>query len=340
MTLTMEAKDPLTSLAVDVPYLSVRTRNALADSIFYDVGSLTAEEQGQLSPLNDREGSIVVVPPSGRGRIRHYRSALRFMHVEGDQIRALAVAGVGSSVVGTVALARNVADAMDCDVAGVVTGYGLTDLVAEALGGWFLFGAADRTRMRVEQVVETSRSVLGGVLPAAAVGRNPQAVSLSARPGPDVATILDILVARPKNLNLVVGHSKGSLMLDYAMEQFVRDLDGDSHPLFDSLHVVTLGAVVDFPDQFKHVKQFMGSRDWFGGLNSRRGLERSVVPKAWHHLNRKLPHHLDAVAVLKEYLDENGLTAKAAVAVVDGSKRAEPTPAPRERPAAEEWSKA
>jgi hypothetical protein len=59
--------------------------------------------------------------------------------------------------------------------------------------------------MRVEQVVETSRSVL----PAAAVGRNPQAVSLSARPGPDVATILDMLVAPPKNLNLVVGHSKG-----------------------------------------------------------------------------------------------------------------------------------
>jgi hypothetical protein len=58
----MEAKDPLTSLALDVPYLSVKTRNTFADSIFYDVRSLSAEEQAQLNPLNDREGSVVVVP--------------------------------------------------------------------------------------------------------------------------------------------------------------------------------------------------------------------------------------------------------------------------------------
>jgi hypothetical protein len=63
----MEAKDPLTSLALDVPYLSVKTRNTFADSIFYDVRSLSAEEQAQLNPLNDREGSVVVVPPSGKG---------------------------------------------------------------------------------------------------------------------------------------------------------------------------------------------------------------------------------------------------------------------------------
>jgi hypothetical protein len=93
----MEAKDPLTSLALDVPYLSVKTRNTFADSIFYDVRSLSAEEQAQLNPLNDREGSVVVVPPSGKGRLRHYRSALRFMHAEGDNIRAIAVAGVRAS---------------------------------------------------------------------------------------------------------------------------------------------------------------------------------------------------------------------------------------------------
>jgi hypothetical protein len=337
---TMEAKDPLTSLALDVPYLSVKTRNTFADSIFYDVRSLSAEEQAQLNPLNDREGSVVVVPPSGKGRLRHYRSALRFMHAEGDNIRAIAVAGVGSSVLGTVALARNVADAMGSDVAGVVTGYGMTDLATEALGGWFLFGAADRARMRIEQMVETSRSALGSVLPAAVAGRSPQEVSLGARPGPDVATIVDILMARPKNLILAVGHSKGSLVLDYALEQFVRDLGGDSHPLFNSLHVVTLGAVVDLPEQFEHVKHFMGSLDWFGGLNSRRGLERSTVPKAWHHLNRKLPYHLDAVEVLQGYVHENGLTVSAAVAIEDGSELRERTPAPRERPVAEERSKA
>ena len=189
-------------------------------------------------------------------------------------------------------------------------------------------------------MVETSRSALGSALPAAVAGRSPHEVSLGARPGPDVATIVDILMARPKNLILAVGHSKGNLMLDYALEQFVRDLDGGSHPLFNSLHVVTFGAVVDFPKQFEHVKHFMGSLDWFGGLNSRRGLEYSTVPKAWHHLNRKLKYHLDAVEVLQGYVREYGLAGQAAVAVEDGAEPRERTPAPRERPVAEERSKA
>jgi hypothetical protein len=82
--------------------------------------------------LTDREGAIIVVPPSGRGPLRHYRNAARYINAEGDRIRALAVAGVGSSVVGTVAFARNVADAIDSDVAGVVTGSGLPFLGEQA----------------------------------------------------------------------------------------------------------------------------------------------------------------------------------------------------------------
>jgi len=43
--------------------------------------------------------------------------------------------GVGSSPLGTAALARAVADALDTDVAGIITGYGLSDVMAEALCG-------------------------------------------------------------------------------------------------------------------------------------------------------------------------------------------------------------
>jgi hypothetical protein len=299
----MTTKDPLTNLAVDVPFIPVKARNTLLDSLFYDVGSLSGEEQAQLSPLTDREGAIVVVPPSGRGPLRHYRNAARYINAEGDRIRALAVAGVGSSVIGTVAFARNVADAIGSDVAGVVTGYGFTDLITEALGGWFFFGALDRARMRFERLVETSRSALGSALPAAVGGRDIEPVrQLRGAPGFDVETVVDILKARPEELVLLVGHSKGSLLLDYVLEQFVCELDGDDHELYDRLHVVTFGAVVDVPDQFKHVHQFLGSLDWFGGLNSRRSTPRSPVPGAWHHLNRRLPYHLDAVKALQEYM--------------------------------------
>ncbi|SDZ13221.1 hypothetical protein SAMN05660209_04774 [Geodermatophilus africanus] len=299
----MTTKDSLTNLAVDVPFIPVKARNTLLDSLFYDVGSLSGEEQAQLSPLTDREGAIVVVPPSGRGPLRHYRNAARYVNAEGDRIRALAVAGVGSSVIGTAAFARNVADAIGSDVAGVVTGYGFTDLITEALGGWFFFGALDRARMRFERLVETSRSALGSALPAALGGRDIEPVrQLRGAPGFDVETVVDILKARPEELVLLVGHSKGSLLLDYVLEQFVCELDGDDHELYDRLHVVTFGAVVDVPDQFKHVHQFLGSLDWFGGLNSRRSTPRSPVPGAWHHLNRRLPYHLDAVQALQEYM--------------------------------------
>ena len=72
---------------------------------------------------------------------------------EGPTIRAIAVAGVGSSALGTAALARNFADALNTDVAGIVTGYGLSDVMTEAFGGWFAFGAADRIRYTMERIL-------------------------------------------------------------------------------------------------------------------------------------------------------------------------------------------
>ena len=116
-----------TEFAASLPFFSYRQRNALIDNFFYDTASLTLEEEAKLSPLVDREGSIIVVPPSNSDRkIRHYKSALRFRNKEGPTIRAIAVAGVGSSALGSAALARNIADALNTDVAGIVTGYGLS----------------------------------------------------------------------------------------------------------------------------------------------------------------------------------------------------------------------
>jgi hypothetical protein len=57
------------------------------------------------------------------------------------------------------------------------------------------------------------------------------------------------------------------------------------------------------PNQFQHVQQFLGSLDWFGGFNSRLSLPRCPVPHAWHHLNRRLPYHLDAVKTLQTYVN-------------------------------------
>ena len=100
-----------TELVASLPFLGYKQRNLVLDNFFYDTASITLAERAKLTPLIDREGSIVVVvPPSNSDRkIRHYKCALRFMNKEGPTIRAIVIAGVGRSPLGTAAFARNVA---------------------------------------------------------------------------------------------------------------------------------------------------------------------------------------------------------------------------------------
>ncbi len=125
----------------------IKLANQAADWLFYDVGNLDPSEWARLSPLADLKGTIIVVSPRSApraDRLRHYESVRRFMTAEGDRIGAIAVAGGGSSVLGTASLARSVADVTGCDVAGIVTGFGAAELVVESLGGFFLLGRIDR----------------------------------------------------------------------------------------------------------------------------------------------------------------------------------------------------
>jgi hypothetical protein len=274
-----------TEFVASLPFYSYRQRNAVIDNFFYDTASLTLEEKAKLSPLVDREGSIIVVPPSNSDRrIRYYKSPLRFMHKEGPALRAIAVAGVGSSALGTAALARNVADALDTDVAGIVTGYGLSDVMSEALGGWFAFGAADRIRYTMEKFFERMRPAMSAAILA---------------DGTDASTTLcEILLAGPPKLDYLVAHSKGSLVVAHALQRFVEDPEGDESPLFERLRITTLGAVVGLPPAFKKVKQYLGALDWFGGANSSLGVMHERVPGAGHHLNTGVPYHMSVAALL------------------------------------------
>lgn len=290
-----------------LPLLPLKARNIVLDCIFYDVANLSPDDQFQLLLAPGLKGSIVVVPPSGQGApLRFYDSALAFMTAEGDDIRAISIAGVGSSIYGTVALARNVADAIGMDVAGIVSGYGLSDFLQEAWGGWFFFGALDRIQRAAEDVVQHLVS-LSPDAPKRGFLNLPFAPFDPGVPGwgipgdEDSATLGDILLSRPRNLDLLVGHSKGSLIIDNALEQFVYDLSGLNHYLLEKLHIVTLGAVADLPDRFPRVTQIIGGTDWFGGLNSRPDVFRHPWLLSFHHLNRKLPYHLDAVEALRTF---------------------------------------
>ena len=274
-----------TEFAASLPFLGYKQRNAVLDNFFYDTTRLSLDERAKLTPLADREGSIIFVPPSNSDReIRHYSHALRFMTKEGPSIRAIAVAGVGSSALGAAALARELADALDTDVAGIVTGYGLSDMMSEALGGWFAFGAADRIRHTMERAFARMR---------------PAALAESVTPRSDAAaTLAEILLAAPPKLDTIVAHSKGSLVVAHALQRYVDDLEGDDSQLFKRLHIVTLGAVVGVPAEFKHVKQYLGAYDWFGGANSSLGVKHERVPGVSHHLNPGFPYHMRVAPLL------------------------------------------
>jgi hypothetical protein len=273
-----------TEFAASLPFFGYKQRNAVLDNIFYDTARLTLEERAKLTPLADREGSIIVVPPSKSDReIRHYKRALRFMTKEGPAIRAIAIAGVGSSALGTAALARSIADALDTDVAGIVTGYGLSDVMSEAVGGWFAFGAADRIRYSMETFFGRMRP---SVAPGITAGRDAS------------ATLCEILLAGPPKLDTLVAHSKGALVAAHGLQHYVEDLRGDDSPLFRRLNIITLGAVVGLPAQFKAVKQYLGAYDWFGGANSSLGVVHERIPGVSHHLNPSFPYHMSVASLL------------------------------------------
>jgi hypothetical protein len=273
-----------TEFAASLPFFGYKQRNAVLDNIFYDTARLTLEERAKLTPLADREGSIIVVPPRNADRkIRRYSRALRFMTKEGASIRAMAIAGVGSSALGTAAFARELADALDTDVAGIVTGYGLSDVMSEAVGGWFAFGAADRIRYSMETFFGRMRP---SVAPGITAGRDAS------------ATLCEILLAAPPRLDTLVAHSKGALVAAHGLQHYVEDLRGDDSPLFRRLNIITLGAVVGVPAQFKAVKQYLGAYDWFGGANSSLGVVHERVPGASHHLNPSFPYHMSVASLL------------------------------------------
>ena len=84
---------------------SFRRRNALCDAVFYDVGVIADEEAKKIGPWYASEGSILIVPPINGGELTLCRSIDDFVGCGGESIRALAVAGVGSSALGSAAYA-------------------------------------------------------------------------------------------------------------------------------------------------------------------------------------------------------------------------------------------
>ncbi|MDJ0668303.1 MAG: hypothetical protein QNJ61_13515 [Desulfobacterales bacterium] len=286
-----------------------RALNTTLDFVFYDVSALTADEKAGLSASANPEGSILIVPPQADNREITKLTSLEFIsaqrETDANAIDTIVVAGVGSSALGTAALARNVADSINRPVAGVVSGFGLADVLSEALGGWFVLGFKNSIRdgfAKMFDALEMKDHVWDDDSYRSLVkdkNIDDFVMDRFVFGSPDSLALLLTLYHLRTKIKLLVGHSKGNYVIENALEGLASLCTLKKQDIPRDLQVVTLGAVVRFPEQFSEVTQFIGGVDWFGMMNSRRELERQKISGSWHSLNTRLLGHLSVEEALR-----------------------------------------
>ena len=213
------------------------------------------------------------------------------------------MAGVGSSALGAAAFARNVADAFGLPVAAVVSGYGLADLLTEALGGWFWFGTLNRVRHQFEGLDAMSRA-LNGMESVSSTGTSLELSNISR----DTTTVMALLTDPRFGFSLLTGHSKGNLVISEALYELERRPAGKAISA-NEFWIVTVSAAVAMPMRYKKIIDVMGTIDGFGAMNSSPGISvEKQCSMSWHHTNTEIAFHLPVTKVFRELATERGLS--------------------------------
>lgn len=260
---------------------AIQRRNAVLDAVFYDVNAITHEETPDLAFWLAREGAIILVPPTGEGRLRVFLTPQDYLQ-KAAPVAALAVAGVGSSALGAAAFARNIADGLGQPVAAVVSGYGIADILTEALGGFFWFGALNSIRHVFEPLDAFTKMFSRTELL--------ENGNLWTRTSKDTETVVALLEDERFSPRVLAGHSKGNLVLSEALYAITEERPDLAEKVSARSRIITISAKVGMPSTFRDVIDVMGEWDWFGALNSRPDIPADlVVPRAWHSTNPAFP---------------------------------------------------
>lgn len=246
-------------------------------------------EEVNLTALANPEGAILGVDAKNSPHIRRFYNVNAFLDKDTGGVplvEAISVSGVGSSALGSAALAWNVSTALGQPVAAIVPGYGLADVIQQALGGWFGF----EMYYWLKQPLQTW---LAYTTPdAACIGRHLLATTPGhiTAPGTDTpvfqrgsgsSDVLHAILKKSEHINTLVGHSKGALVIENAILGI-----GPEHQA--RLHLVTFGCVVRELASVGRYDQFLGSQDGLGILNSGGNRPEHPVPD-WHSTNTRLP---------------------------------------------------
>jgi hypothetical protein len=275
---TKIAELPLTAFElpkwlVEPAVRSCRLFNTALDFIFYDVPTLRAalaekdapmQARGEKPPsriidfdaLSDPEGSLLLIDAITAPYVHKYQSVKKFLESPYQETRDVDIAtvtGVGSSALGSAALAWDISVALEKPVLAIVPGYGVADVVLQGLGGWFAFGLHDflssKTLIQTGLATAAPETARIGRELAASTPQEPTARGGAPifRYGSGSSDVLHALLEhRVTPFRLLVGHSKGALQINVAQAQqyiaqgygWVTDLDLGSavHPASTVLH--------------------------------------------------------------------------------------------------------
>jgi len=237
----------------------------------------------------DPEGSLLVIDPAEAPYVRAFHDVKTFLNCEDPVVKGTTIAsitGVGSSALGSAALAWNISTAFGKPVLAIVPGYGVADVIYQGLGGWFGFGLYDALHTK-----SNLQTLLAAFAPkTAAIGRHLSATAPGSKTlsngGPVFRTgcgssdvLHDLVEARA--YTCVVGHSKGALSIANALQS----LDPSRSK---GLRVVTLGCPIDQDLAGAHYHQFLGLYDALGALNAWGNRPDTWIPTD-HSTNVSLP---------------------------------------------------
>lgn len=321
---------------------SCRLVNTALDFVFYDVPKLRAElagkdaqmlARGEKAPsrimdfdaLSDPEGSMLLIDATTPPYVHKYRSVETFLtsgYQETRDVDIVTITGVGSSALGSAALAWDVSVALQKPVLAIVPGYGVADVVLQSLGGWFAFGLHDYFGSK--SMIQTGLAT--AALQVARVGRElaasaPHEPTVRGAPvfrtGSGSSDVLHaLLIGREQPFRLLVGHSKGALQINNA----IRSVPADR---LNGIRVVTLGCPIGEDIGGVDYHQYLGLFDALGQLNAW-GHWPEHWPPTWHSTNPILP---PAMAAGRFASDSISRTRKI-IARDGGDPAAHPSPRP------------
>ncbi|MBF0623641.1 MAG: hypothetical protein HQL82_02420 [Magnetococcales bacterium] len=250
---------------------SLRGRHVV-DALFYDLTALSPLEMAQVHDAS--EGALLVILPGReQGHIPVFENVAGLLASPYSRVDTAVIAGVGSSGVGTAALSRVVANALDRPVVGIVSSHGWRELLGEGIEGMFSFNPLDRLERTSRFVTgfwrEMTREFFWGRL----VRFHPGAHHLEGIA--ESETLLELLRKHQSGLKVLVGHSKGSLAIANAL--FGLREEGGIHNT--GIHVVTLGCGVNVPEEYRHLHQFLGTLDPLGIANT------TAKGDNWHNIH-------------------------------------------------------